>query len=143
MDKFDEQALRRDTFTEGREVVLADGQSWSLARPYVIFRIDSTASGFIETLRLDGDDGAFSALMKRYDAAETNFEYMTAIALIGHLLLTRNYDLTPDQVGDLMPFGFDEDTEPGRIQQEVMRVARGRGPKPEGDGTGSSPTQPE
>jgi hypothetical protein len=130
MAKLDEVALRRSTFEDGAPVTLADGQEWRLPRPRVRFVPDDSDQGFQVRLALD-DAGVFRSLKAAVDAAETNGAlWKTELALARHLLLV-NYDLTREQVADLLQFSYGENADPAgaAIREAVMGVAFGIGPK--------------
>lgn len=137
MNRLDEQALRRPTFEDGTAVALADGQDWTLPRPRVRFVPDGSEMGFGVRLALD-DGGKFQALMTALDSASNDPAYIRAELAVGRHLLLANYDLTPEQVADLLQFSYGENADPvgAAIRDAVMGVAYGNGPKPSEPGTG-------
>jgi hypothetical protein len=146
-EKLDEAALRRPDFVEGVRVVLADSQSWSLRTPVVWFvPHDASPSGFRSCTLLGPGDrfqdllDARSAAMAKPEAAAAA-EIIGAELALGRELLLANYRLTPDQVAQVLRFGYDADSNPEgrRIRDEVMDVVLGMGPKPQPDGTDASP----
>jgi hypothetical protein len=150
--KLDEQALRRPDFVPGTPVKLGDGQSWELRRPVVRFVPSANDAGFETRLRLEGDDD-YEALCRRADAAAravreggegaSTAPYIAAELAMGRAILLGNYDLTPEQVADLLQFSYDPADEAGwELRLSVLAVARGEGPKPSGDGGGSPPSPP-
>lgn len=122
----DERALRRADFVEGFPVTLADGQEWTL--PPVRLRCvpDDGPDGFrFVAVGLGSEyEAAFLAATRADGAAEV---IRTELALARRLLL-RNYDLTIEQVAELIRFDYaaEPDPEADAIRQEVMRVAMGR-----------------
>lgn len=136
-EKLNEEALRREDFVEGTPVVLADGQAWSLRRPMVRFRPSNTStSGFRSVIRLTGQDDYQSLI----DAYRTLFEGEGSVRVdemarlelaIGRALLLGNYEIAEEQLGELLEFGYDEESDPegNRIREEVMACAFGQGPK--------------
>jgi hypothetical protein len=150
MERLDEQALRRHDFVAGTPVVLADNQPWSLRRPLVWFvPNDGNPSGFTTVLNLEPDDD-FQALLDRRAAIFREHEGGKAPVVeivgvefaIGKRLLLANYDLTPEQLGRVLRWGYGkhENPEGARIREEVLDVAEGLGPKLSPDGTDASPT---
>jgi hypothetical protein len=97
---------------------------------------DTHASGFQVRLTLPGDR-RFSELMRRRDAAfdagpEVEVSAIAGLELeIARMLLLANYDITNDQVAELLQFSYDEDEDPeGKVlRDECMFVAVGRGKK--------------
>lgn len=146
----DEQALRRPGFKEGTPVVLADGQAWHLRRPVVRFVPSDSDVGFRACLSLARGDGYDALLTAWQSAAEAAREDESASAravaaelALGRAVLTANYDLTTEQLAELLQFGFDPDDEEAfRIRSEVLAAATGDDPKPSAGGGGSPPTPP-
>lgn len=134
-ERLDEQSLRRPDFVEGSPVVLADQQTWHFRRPTVRHVPADTPIGFDVRVRFD-DDGTFSRLWREMREAEEGPRAIATMLAAGRYLLLANYDLTADQVGDLIQFAFGEEDDPEgeRIRDEVMAVVWGRGPKPSAGG---------
>ena len=153
MSRHDEPSCRRPEFAPGVPVVLADGQAWELARPFVRFHYKPGPERFERRLTLDGADG-YGKLLTAYEATESAPEDETLetraervatrlglMLAIGRELLVRNYSLTDADVAELMPMtGDKEDVVGRRITSEVMAVAMGDSPKPSPDGDESSPS---
>jgi hypothetical protein len=130
----DEVTLRRPDFVEGEPVVLADGQTWQLRRPLVRFTPAETDSGFAVVLSLNNDP-QYGALYRRYEAVEPGCPVMAESLALARAVLLANYDLTADQVGELLQFGAsDDDPEGWRIREEVMAVCLGMGKERSGAG---------
>ncbi|MBV8229777.1 MAG: hypothetical protein JO329_07325 [Planctomycetaceae bacterium] len=83
----DEQARRRVTFNEGTRIRLADGQFWSLPGRWS----DHADPEY---------DATFVAIFEAEDVAER----LRAELALTILLLSRNYDLTPEQFQELLGF---------------------------------------
>lgn len=148
-----EEARRKPTWKPGRPVVLTNGEAWHVPRPLIVLTVDETESGFVECLTTEDPQGRYLELAKARRDAATNFEFIRAEVLLGSYLLRWNYDLTPAEVAQLMPFYYKTDsdeegpgddpeaeereTELARIRDEVMAVVRGLGPKQSPGGTGS------
>jgi hypothetical protein len=126
----DEKALRKSNFTPGCPVVLADGQTWELALPVMTWRRSRAASGF--AVRLPNEEGhAYQDLFESWEKA-TGDAIMESMLMLGESLLLANYNLTPEQVDEILVFSTSADGQ--RIQKEVMAAAMGRGPKAMDDG---------
>lgn len=123
-----ERERRRPGFSGGAEVVLADGQAWTLAKPRV--RFAPADDGFAVVLIGPGGD-AYQALVDAYESAAESGEpgrVLGAELRLARALLLANYDLTPAEVGMLIQFSFSEDDAEGcRIRDEALDVAFGRG----------------
>jgi hypothetical protein len=136
-EKLDERALRREDFVPGSPVVLADGQEWELRCPLLRFsRDNSHPSGFMVRLTMAGVD-RFAELMERRKKvieAEADLKVSDIVGIeleVAELLLTANYDLTPEQAADLLLFSYDDEADPEgcAIRDGCMDVAEGRGKK--------------
>jgi hypothetical protein len=141
----DEAQYRKPTWRAGHNVVLADGQAWALPRPLMRFIPAETSIGFEACLTLAGDDG-YNALVLAFEAAEDGPAIVGASLSLAKALLLSNYDLTPQQVGQIVQFGFNKDDDPDgfRMKEEAMAVALGQGPslpKPSSAGESPAPTE--
>ena len=101
----DERTLRRAAFVEGTNVVLADGQSWSLPGR-----------------RLDHDDPEYVAMLRMVREAEDATERLRAELALTIFLLSRNYEISPELYQTLLDF------EPGDpaltvLQRDVHALA--------------------
>ena len=124
----DHRARRRPGFREGFEVVLADGEPWTLPVP-------------------DGPDPEFDALLRAIAESEGPDEALRLELALTILLLGRNYELGPDRIARALDFP-EGDPALDRLRGEVRGfVARsigrdgppsGRYPRPLG-GLGPSP----
>ena len=119
----DEQARRRATFQEGTRIRLADGQFWSFPGRWS----DHADPEY---------DATFVAIFEAEDVAER----LRAELALTILLLSRNYDLTPEQFQELLGFPPDSPSllEMQRAVHEMVleRARTWTGPVP-----GSSPTR--
>lgn len=100
----DEKALRKPEFTEGFRIVLADGQSWSF--PEAVFRlfpvVDPSGTVSVGGRRSYGKDHdqIIDALMGGEDVEE--FERLRLRFSAAVSLISRNYDLTPEDMASLL-----------------------------------------
>jgi hypothetical protein len=134
--RLDEKALRRETFVEGEPVVLADGQTWELRRPVVRFARANNDVGVRRVLKLVGDD-SFESLCAAYEACEPGLDLVRRELALGEAVLLANYDLTLDQVTQLLQFGYDDrDADGSRVRDDVLGVVTGRGKKLSAGGAG-------
>ncbi len=119
----DEQARRRSIFNEGTRIRLADGQFWSLPGRWS----DHADPEY---------DATFMAIFEAEDVAER----LRAELALTILLLSRNYELTPEQFQELLGFPPDSPSllEMQRAVHEMVldRARTWTGPGPE-----SSPTR--
>jgi hypothetical protein len=145
--RLDEASLRRDPFPEATvSVVLADGQSWHLAKPRMRFVPHDGPTGFRVCLVTGAYDDYQSLMDDLEEANATSAEaaaadrgrvIITAELALARSLLGQCYDLTTQQMGRLLQFSYgdpEEDPEGCRIRDEVMDVAMGRGVKAEAAG---------
>lgn len=144
-DRIDELSVRRPDWIGGVWVILSDGQPWAFPRPRA--RSDASRVGALAWTVEGRHDPGFGATFEALVAGlpdptagdPANVGFFTALA--GQLLL-RNYDLSPDQAGQLLAAGFTAGGDPdgwarafGTITDEVIRpafadVRRARGSLP-------------
>jgi hypothetical protein len=128
-----ERARRRPEYRGGAPVVLLDGETWFLPRPRVRFGV-ADADGYTVFLTMPEVDG-YDALYERFQEAESDHEFVAASLALAKSLITANYDLSTDEVNEVLQFSWDpEDAEAFRVRKEVTAIALGNGPKAE-DGT--------
>jgi len=128
----DELALRKPGFSEGHKVTLADGHEWTFPKPRIRFRPKIGLDGRVEV-------GGGPSFGPEYDEQlDVMFGVRDEIDPIERLrvkfevavrLLSANYNLTTDQLGDLL------ELEPGNEASdqrwdELTRVIMGVAPKP-------------
>ncbi len=139
-----EQECRKADFEEGTPVLLADGQEWQLPRPRVRFAPSNDDSGFkVVSSRPDG--GVFAGLLAKYNAVRdsddsTVGDYARCELALGSNLLRVNYDVTEDEVAELLQFSYDkaEDPQGWDVREGVVGVVLGYGgPKRSAVGDGS------
>jgi hypothetical protein len=122
----DEKALRKSTFDEANSapVVLADGQSWFLPKPFLRLRPKFSGGRAAGYGPLTTADPVWNELRQAVqDSGES--DTLSAIASLGAYMICRNYELTDDQLGDL--FSWDSNQ---TWAAEVISIANGRtGPK--------------
>lgn len=125
----DEKALRRPTFQpESAPVVLADGQTWWLAKPTIRLR-PSFGGGkavSVATRTTWGDD--FDALAESVDSG-TAVDMFNAILNLGAFMLSQNYDLADSDLEDLFVVTISGD-EPSELLGDIVKIAKGQAPKP-------------
>lgn len=91
----DEQSARRAEFEAGVPVHLADGQTWWLP-----------ASG------PEPGGPHDQALLAAFTEAEGRADHLRAVLALSVHLVTRNYDLSPDDLGALLSFTPDDPAGP-------------------------------
>lgn len=125
---------RSPGFEPGVPVVLADGQAWQFPRPMVrwrkVYREDVPV---LEGRSSFGPE--FDAAKERYVAGTTLREVGLASIDLAEVMLLRNYDLSRDELADLLPY-TDEDGELGETWKSIYQVAYGIAPKPSPGGEG-------
>jgi hypothetical protein len=129
----DEKALRKPEFDDGISIVLTDGQEWVFPRPVVRTRFSAHNDvGFQLVARVKGDP-SYGALYESWINAETGLDSIKAEHALARALILNNYDLTDDQVSDLIQFSHkdDDDADPEgyRIREHILAVVRGDTPK--------------
>jgi hypothetical protein len=139
--KLDEAARRRPDGLFDAPVVLADGQTWWLPKPRVVFADDAGESGFRAVLSLGPADD-YQGLVDALDAAEAlpDDEPGRAARIVGaefalaRALVLRNYDLGPAERSRVIRFGYDAASDPGAadVRRAVLDVAYGVAPKASG-----------
>jgi hypothetical protein len=102
----DELALRRPSFEEGEHIRLANGQEWTLPNhpPY-------------------NDDLEHQDVLRGIIEAEDVPERLRAELALTILLLSRNYDLLPEEYHSILEFA-PGDPQLGELQDTVHQLAR-------------------
>jgi hypothetical protein len=107
-----EAERRKDGFTEGNKVTLADGQEWTFPKPRLRFfpyRGDDGKMGL-------GGSGTFDQEYRELFTAFTEcdkdepYQYWTLKIQIACHLLLANYELSDAELADLMPVMFDDES---------------------------------
>jgi hypothetical protein len=140
----DPEALCKDG-CEGTPIVLTDGNAWVFRKPVVRVRRkrSDNGTGWQVAASLAGDNGSYGKLYDAFESLQEGDSVYGPLFGMAEYLLLLNYDLTPEQVDDLVQFAANDADEEGlRIFQEVLAVATGRGPKPSADGALSPATPP-
>lgn len=133
-----ETELRRPDFREGCPVVLADGQVWSVPQPVVRWLPGRSKAGFRTVVSINEQTSDYDELLTQWEDSTNSRGRINAIFGMAAKLLRANYDLTDDQIDEILVFGAtpDIDPEPARIFEEMSNIALGNGPKPSAAGTG-------
>jgi hypothetical protein len=126
----DEKSLRKQSFTEGYQVTLADGQDWTFPRPRMRFR-PKIADGRVEVTGSPTFGPEFDEtldILHGVKAVEP-IEQLRAKFELAVRLLSANYDLTAEELSSLI------ELEPGDAASEerwdrLSRVILGIAPKP-------------
>ncbi len=138
-----EAERRKPEWVEGVWIKLCDDQEWCLPKPVVFrpatrFRRRITASPDANGAATLGmplpiDSHPFFAIIARLLIAE-DMEFLNALLNAGAVLLRHNYELTDDEIADLLCFEHDAEwnqTEAnGEMWASIRDVATGAGPKP-------------
>ncbi|WP_165251175.1 hypothetical protein [Paludisphaera soli] len=129
---FDEAALRRPEFTEGYKAALGDGREWTFPKAVlriVPARLADGSFGVKETPPY-GDDYQADlrvVLDNADDTPEGIYRYVVARMTLAAKLLLRNYDLTDDQLADLLYFDTGGGT--NAMWAAIDRIIVGDAPK--------------
>lgn len=143
----DERALRRPEFQDGQEVVMSDGQGWTLPFP--------VPSGWGRYPWVDQSGKYHQTCIRPVYEGElgdilddvlfgTADEVESALLRAGVLLLCRNYELTGRQAARLVQFRSDDPTSADRydgIMSATMGIQTSPKPSSVGEPPASSPTE--
>ncbi len=132
----DERALRRPEFTAGPEVVLGDGQAWTLPRPTLRLFPVRDADGRIAVGGGPSFGAEYEALMDELAGCEADdaTARLTVQFRMAALLLTRNYDLSDRDLRELLVVDA-EDPACRERWRAINQAMTGRAPKPSADGS--------
>jgi len=126
----DERSLRKPTFSDGYPVRLADGQDWTFPKPRIRFRPKIRPDGRVEV-------GGGPSFGPEYDAMLDTLFGVTEAEPVEQLrvkfemavrLLSANYELTAEQLGELIVLEPGDETSDERWEQ-LSRVLMGIAPK--------------
>jgi hypothetical protein len=129
----DEKALRKPDWRPGVAVKLGDGQTWEMRKPLMRWVPIEQPDGAAKTRgrshelgpELDEVVGVFFG-----DLESERFNFSDARFELAIRLLRANYNLTWENVGELLWISEDEDAENKEMWSQVSAVVAGRGPKP-------------
>jgi hypothetical protein len=127
----DEKALRKPGFSEGYAVRLADGQEWTFPKPRIRFRPKIGPDGAVEV----GGGPSFGPefdqkLEVLYGVTEAEpIEQLRVKFEMAVRLLSANYELTAEQLGELIVLEPGDPASDERWDQ-LSRVLMGVAPKP-------------
>jgi hypothetical protein len=108
-------------------VVLADGQTWYLPKPWYVIRPSFADGRMVGCDRLTyGPD--LDPLVRRIRAEEDPFLLTYEIMSLGAFLLRRNYDLTDGEIEPLFEYRVG-DPASRDMRAAILDVAEGVGPK--------------
>lgn len=131
-----EAERRREEFAGGEPVRLADGQFWTVPRPRVRIRPVRDEAGVMQLRGLFTFGDAYDAKFQAFSAARTRSEEWTALLDLVFDLMKRNYDLTDDELTDLLSWDVDDPAADERMEQ-LGAIVAGQAPKTSPGGTGS------
>ena len=139
MSKLDEAALRRPEFTEGSKVRLGDGQEWTFPRPVLRLIPVRKPDGRIGV----GEPPPYGEDYQRElidllngcdDTPEGRYRYVEAAMQLAAKLLLMNYDLTFDQLSELLYYDLEGSTR--EMWEAIDQVIVGQAPKRQAVGSG-------
>lgn len=122
-----ETELRKPEWAEGEWIVLADGQKWSIPKPTI--RVRPRFDGAQVDLSATTTFGAaFDSMVEEIDNAESGADRIRALYRLAIALLERNYNLQPDDYGNLLEFTIGDEQGEGMLG-DIYNVAVGNAPK--------------
>jgi hypothetical protein len=127
---------RKEGFTEGNKVVLADGQEWTFPKPRLRFIPHRGVDGKIGLGAEPTFDQEYRELFVALIGADKDsaFEvWSLRIQIACHLLLA-NYELSDVELADLMPVIFD-DEQNMEMWANLSPICLSTPPKPSTDGS--------
>ena len=106
-----EAERRKDGFTEGNKVVLADGQEWTFPKPRLRFFPYRGDDGKIGLGAAGTFDQEYRDLFVAFTECDKDdrFQVWTLTVQIACHLLLANYDLSDVELADLMPIVYDDE----------------------------------
>jgi hypothetical protein len=130
----DEKQLRRPEWVEGHWTELADSQKWCFPRPRVRFKPSFNPDGKIDVGGGNSFGPEFDAnLDVLWGLTEcTGYEQLRVKFETAVRLLKCNYDLTNEQLAELLVYEPDDPVSKGRFDA-VSSIIRGQAPKPLAD----------
>jgi hypothetical protein len=130
----DEKALRRPGFRDDVRVRLADGQEWALPKPRIRTGRRRNPDGSRSlAYRVESGEAYQRRLDEMYEATGTDF-FLAVLDLAG-MLLSENYDLTEDQIDEVLSLDFSDSARPEDVaaREAIQHVIQGLSPKGRGD----------
>lgn len=127
---------RKEGFTEGNKVVLADGQEWTFPKPRLRFfpyRGDDGKIGLGAAGTFDEEYRKLFVEFTEVDKDEPYQVWTLRIQIACHLLLA-NYDLSDVELADLMPVIFDDESNMS-MWGTLSPTLLSQPPKPSTDGS--------
>jgi hypothetical protein len=136
------EAAKSD-WVDGRDILLEDNQTWTFPLPRIRIRFDvggdlspSESTPQVETNRhfgpeydrLQDEFREFNAAYSAEGSTLGDLDYVKAIIPLAASLLRRNYDLTDDQLSNLLIY-IPGDARNFEMWDSIRRVAMGIGPK--------------
>ena len=126
MVPLDESSLRKSKLNPGQPVVLADGQSWMIPCPRIVYLPDFGPNGGFRIEAVSTFGPEFDRKVQILRDAESVPDEAAALLGVAVDLLGRNYDLGPEQYRALLRYetGAEEVNQP---LAEIYRIATGYG----------------
>lgn len=131
-----EVTSRRPGFLGGVSIALCDGQEWSFPVCKSRYVKDSTRPTgirgiFVPPVNEHITTEAYKALVDAEFKAESGVDVIRSQLDIAYALLQINYDLTDDQISELIQFVYGDDSDPDLLmmKDDIMGVAFGQAPK--------------
>lgn len=135
--KIDEQSRRTERYSGDVPVVLADGQQWCLPKPRVRYAPKPMPDGNPGSVRRTSFGRGYDEALDEFLRSETDeteggvMRQVNAHLSLASALIRINYDLTDDEVEDLVQLDFSADATPedAALRAAFLEVAHGIAPK--------------
>lgn len=137
MPRIDEQERRRPEFVGDVPVTLCDGGTWFLPKPRICLAPKRNATGFETRCAVMGWGHDYYSKLDALEVAGLKDDSVAAINAemdLACALLLRNYDLTDDELAEVLWFDMQDEAN-GAMRRRIMETAQGFAPKPDGDGS--------
>ena len=128
-----EQERRRDGFSPEAAITMGDGQVWYLRKPRYSSRAVFKENGDADFATRVTFNADYEPLVAQHEAAEDNYERVKIAAKMVRLLLLANYDLTNEELGDLIT--LDESEANVQMWNALSSVVLGIAPKASSGGS--------
>lgn len=126
-----EQEKRIDTFDAANSVavVFADGQAWFVPKPWIVIRPQFKGGVAVNAYRFLTYSENLDTLVEAISMADGDGDQVVGVATLAAYLLRYNYDLSDDELDQLLAFRVGDPASLAWVGQ-VVETATGRnGPK--------------
>jgi hypothetical protein len=122
----DERSLRKPTCSveDSTPIVMADGRPWLFRRPFLRMRAKFAGGKAAESRMVPYLEGG-SELESLLDALTGEGDFLAAVMNIGAYLLSFNYDLSDEALGEIFSFAAISGDDPMEWARQIVRCANG------------------